>query len=131
MESQPVFMFDAHKKTWAELELESERPAIQGHPRVSFVAQGHSVHTVGSTIPEDSDSSTEDVWSDVESVPDIAPKSAVGSASLGGEEETSAAIVIFGVEARAALGRLDHVDLEVELATRACVMKSPPAFIKG
>ena len=61
----------------------------------------------------------------------MAPKSAVGSASLGGEEETSAAIVIFGVETRAALGGLDHVDLEVEFATRACVMKSLPAFLKG
>ena len=39
--------------------------------------------------------------------------------------------MIFGVEARAALGELNHVDLEVEFATRACVMKSPPPFLKG
>ena len=116
------------------MELESERPAIQGHPRVSFVVQGHSVHTPKWTsVPQ------------FQRIPTVQPKPfgltsrvsqiwrprAQWAVPLGGEEETSAAIVIFGVEARAALGELDHVDLEVEFATRACVMKSPPAFLKG
>ena len=38
--------------------------------------------------------------------------------------------LMIGAAARAALQDLDDVDLEAEFCTRACVMKSPPAFLR-
>ena len=47
------------------------------------------------------------------------------------DEEATPVTLQFGAAARAALAGLDRVDLEAEFTTRACVMESPPAFVKS
>ena len=76
-----------------------------------------------SRVTEDSDTES------VDSIPDEEPQSPE-SGEVEDEEATPVTLQ-FGAAARAALAGLDRVDLEAEFTTRACVMKSPPAFVKG
>ena len=68
--------------------------------------------------------------SDVESLPALNPDNTDNEPSLV-EEDMPIVDLFFGAIARAALQGLDDVDLEAEFCTRACVMKSPPAFLRG
>ena len=70
------------------------------------------------------------VESDVESLQVLNPDNTDNEHSLV-EEDMPIVDLTFGAAARAALQGLDDVDLEAEFCTRACVMKSPPAFLRG
>ena len=71
--------------------------------------------------------------------PDSESESEIGSQvdvgvleELGGEVDVLAARVEISVLGlRAALATLDTIDLEEVFCTQACIMKSPPAFVRG
>ena len=70
--------------------------------------------------------------SDTESIDSILDEEPQSPESGEVEDEEATPVTLqFGAAARAALAGLDRVDLEAEFTTRACVMKSPPAFVKG
>ena len=71
-----------------------------------------------------------EVESDVESLPALNLDNTDNEPSLV-EEDMPIVDLSFGAAARAALQGLDDVDLEAEFCTRACVMKSPPTFLRG
>ena len=76
------------------------------------------------TVLEFDDWDTESV---AVSVPDISGE----EDSPVEEEVTLSPVLVFGGGARSALRELDEVELEAEFITKACVMKSPPVFLRG
>ena len=107
---------------------DAEGPTV-GRRSLVLVAQQEVAPTVPSVVSGESHAPSE-VESDVESLPVLNPDITNNEHSFV-EEDMPIVDLTFGAAARAALQGLDDVDLEAEFCTRACVMKSPPAFLRG
>ena len=109
--------------TWHQEPEESllRRPAL--FPEVVDTrVDSHADHVA--TVREVDDWDAESV---AFSVPDVS-----GEEDSPVEEDVAlSSVLVFGAGARAAFRELDEVELDAEFITRACVMKSPPVFLRG
>ena len=88
-------------------------------------------HAIGTPVPASDTEGSSEIAPDRESVAsEMESPTNINDVSLEAEDVFEAPLS-FGAAARAAMERLDDVDLESEFLDRACVLKSPPNFLRG
>ena len=87
-------------------------------------------HAIGTPVQASDNEGHSEIEPDRESVAREMESPTINDVSLEAED-VSEAPLLFGAAARAAMERFDDVDLESEFLDRACVLKSPPNFLRG
>ena len=126
-------------------------PSDEVQPTVTDVSQGSDIesvidalefdlsreedrvqhHAIGTPVLASDTEGSSEIEPDRESVAsEMESPTNINDVSLEAED-VSEALLSFGAAARAAMERFDDVDLESEFLDRACVLKSPPNFLRA